>query len=105
MYLEFLGLRDKPFSITADPSFLYLSRKNREALSHIFYRLPEPPPPRSVAQAFALTPMRSTRLGLFNQLNQFLLDETTKGHNVVLIIDEAQNLSLRLLEQIRMLSN
>ncbi|PIQ84231.1 MAG: ATPase, partial [Candidatus Omnitrophica bacterium CG11_big_fil_rev_8_21_14_0_20_63_9] len=33
MYLEFLGLREKPFSITADPSFLYLSKKHQEALS------------------------------------------------------------------------
>ena len=148
MYLEFLGLRDKPFSITADPSFLYLSRKHREALSHMVYGIRErkgfveitgevgtgkttlcktllrqldatiksalilQPQQRSelqllqsVVQDFGLNPMRSNRLGLFNQLNQFLLDETTKGHNVVLIIDEAQNLSLRLLEQIRMLSN
>ena len=148
MYLEFLGLRDKPFSITADPSFLYLSRKHREALSHMVYgirerkgfveitgevgtgkttlcktllrqldstiksalilqsqQLSELQLLQSVVQDFGLNPMRANRLGLFNQLNQFLLDETTKGHNVVLIIDEAQNLSLRLLEQIRMLSN
>jgi len=38
-------------------------------------------------------------------LNRFLLDQATLGNNVVLIIDEAQNLSLRILEQIRMLSN
>jgi len=38
-------------------------------------------------------------------LNQFLLEQATLGNNIVLIIDEAQNLSLRLLEQIRMLSN
>jgi general secretion pathway protein A len=49
--------------------------------------------------------MRNDRLTFFSQLNQFLLDQATAGHNVVLIIDEAQNLSLRLLEQIRMLSN
>ena len=148
MYLEYLGLREKPFSITADPAFLYLSRKHREALSHMVYgirerkgfveitgevgtgkttlcktllrqldstiksalilqsqQLSELQLLQSVVQDFGLNPMRANRLGLFNQLNQFLLDETTKGHNVVLIIDEAQNLSLRLLEQIRMLSN
>ena len=41
MYLEFLGLREKPFSITADPSFLYLSKKHREALSHMVYGVRE----------------------------------------------------------------
>src|SRR3989338_8393164 len=41
MYLEYLGLREKPFSITADPSFLYLSRKHREALSHMVYGIRE----------------------------------------------------------------
>ena len=41
MYLEFLGLREKPFSNTADPSFLYLSKKHREALSHMVYGIRE----------------------------------------------------------------
>ena len=42
---------------------------------------------------------------LINGLNQFLLEETARGHNVVLIIDEAQNLNIKQLEQIRLLSN
>lgn len=42
---------------------------------------------------------------LVNALNEFLLLETSRGHNVVIIIDEAQNLSVRQLEQIRLLSN
>jgi general secretion pathway protein A len=146
MYLEFLGLREKPFSITADPSFLYLSRKHREALSHMVYgirerkgfveitgeigtgkttlckallrqvdqttktalllqpQLSELQLLHSVVQDFGLNP-RSTKLALFDQLNRFLLDQAGLGHNVVLVIDEAQNLSLRLLEQIRILSN
>ena len=41
MYLDFLGLRENPFSNTADPSFLYLSRKHREALSHMVYGIRE----------------------------------------------------------------
>ena len=41
MYLEFLGLQEKPFSITADPSFLYLSKRHREALSHMIYGIRE----------------------------------------------------------------
>lgn len=39
------------------------------------------------------------------ELNQFLLVESEKGNNVVLIIDEAQNLKPNQLEQIRLLSN
>ncbi|HLF18176.1 MAG TPA: AAA family ATPase [Candidatus Omnitrophota bacterium] len=42
---------------------------------------------------------------LVTALNNFLLEETSKGHNVILIIDEAQNLGIKQLEQIRLLSN
>ncbi|MBW1779162.1 MAG: AAA family ATPase [Deltaproteobacteria bacterium] len=38
-------------------------------------------------------------------LNEFLLDNFRKGGNALLLIDEAQNLSHTVLEQIRMLSN
>lgn len=41
MYLEFYGLNEKPFSVTADPNFLYLSRKHREAISHMQYGIEE----------------------------------------------------------------
>ncbi len=148
MYLEYLGLREKPFSITADPSFLYLSKKHREALSHMVYGVRErkgfieitgevgagkttlckallrhlDPETRTalilqpnlselqllhaIVQDFGMNPMqRTNHLGLFNQLNEFLLEQAGAGRNVVLIIDEAQNLSLRVLEQVRMLSN
>ncbi|MCI0563701.1 MAG: AAA family ATPase [Nitrososphaera sp.] len=60
---------------------------------------------QTIVQDFGLNPTRPNRLNLFNQLNQFLLEQAELGHNIVLVIDEAQNLSLRLLEQIRMLSN
>jgi general secretion pathway protein A len=42
---------------------------------------------------------------LIDRLNQFLLEENAKGKTTILIIDEAQNLSTAVLEQIRMLSN
>lgn len=38
-------------------------------------------------------------------LNEFLLENFSSGGNAVLLIDEAQNLSHKVLEQIRMLSN
>lgn len=37
MYLDFYGLRENPFSVTSDPSFLYLSKEHKEALAHLLY--------------------------------------------------------------------
>ena len=45
------------------------------------------------------------RFSLVNELNEYLLKEASQGHNVVIIIDEAQNLGVTQLEQIRLLSN
>jgi general secretion pathway protein A len=45
------------------------------------------------------------KLGLIKILNDYLLSESTLGNNIVLVIDEAQNMSIRQLEQIRLLSN
>lgn len=42
---------------------------------------------------------------LVNWLNEYLIEETQAGNNVVIIIDEAQNLSVEQLENIRLLSN
>lgn len=48
---------------------------------------------------------RPTRKRLISAMNAFLLKNFAAGRNAVLLIDEAQNLSLSVLEQIRMLSN
>src|SRR5436309_13687039 len=37
MYLTFYGLRDKPFTTTPDPRFLYLTLGHREALAQLVY--------------------------------------------------------------------
>lgn len=42
---------------------------------------------------------------LIDRLNRFLLDGYAQGHRAVLIIDEAQNLSGGVLEQLRLLTN
>lgn len=41
MYEAFYGLREKPFHVTADPSFLYLSRHHQEAWDHLRYGIRE----------------------------------------------------------------
>ncbi|MEQ1929484.1 MAG: AAA family ATPase [Parvularculaceae bacterium] len=46
-----------------------------------------------------------THVELFSQLQAFFIAEYAKGRRVVLIIDEAQNLSVDQLEELRMLSN
>jgi type II secretory pathway predicted ATPase ExeA len=42
---------------------------------------------------------------LFRRFNQFLYDEYKRGRRVILIVDEAQNLGVEALEELRMLSN
>lgn len=41
MYTQFFGLREKPFAITPDPQYLYLSYRHGEALAHLLYGLTE----------------------------------------------------------------
>ncbi|MEO1243157.1 MAG: AAA family ATPase [Pseudomonadota bacterium] len=55
----------------------------------------------SFGQAFA----GKTHVELFAQLQSFFIGEYAKGKRVVLIIDEAQNLSADMLEELRLLSN
>jgi len=42
---------------------------------------------------------------LFHQFQQFLIEQYAEGHRTVLIFDEAQNLSVETLEELRMFSN
>lgn len=37
MYTAFFGLREKPFALSPDPRFLFLSAAHREALAHLLY--------------------------------------------------------------------
>jgi len=37
MYCEFYGFREKPFNITPNPRFLFLSKHHREAFAHLLY--------------------------------------------------------------------
>ena len=41
MYLSYFGLTEKPFNITPDPRFLYLSEQHREALAHLLFSTDE----------------------------------------------------------------
>jgi general secretion pathway protein A len=37
MYLDFHGFREKPFNLTPDPRFIFLSKNHREAFAHLLY--------------------------------------------------------------------
>ncbi len=150
MYTSFFGLNEKPFSITPDPRYLFLSERHAEALAHLLYGVTEsggfiqltgevgtgkttivrslleqmPPDtrvalvlnPRLTPHEFLLAICEELRLPLdleqrgsmkaiVDALNQRLLDAHAEGQRVVLIVDEAQNLSPDVLEQIRLLTN
>jgi len=59
----------------------------------------------SIVKDFGINAKNKTKLGMVLELNNFLLNESAAGNNLVLIVDEAQNLKPGLLEQIRLLSN
>ena len=147
MYQEFYGLREKPFALTPDPQFLFLSESHRTAMESLLYGihqregfmvltgdigtgkttlcrallgrvdpqvktavifnsfLTEEELLESILQDLGLATKGKSRKKLIDELNKFLLSQLSEGNHVALIIDEAQNLSIPVLEQIRMLSN
>jgi general secretion pathway protein A len=149
MYVAYFGLRDNPFSITPDPSDLFMSANHREALAHLLYGTGESGGfvqltgevgtgkttlirtllaqqlenvdvalclnPKLTVEEFVAAvcdelhidyPRPSTTLKpLVDALNTHLLKTHAQGRQTVLIIDEAQNLSREVLEQVRLLTN
>jgi general secretion pathway protein A len=51
------------------------------------------------------TKIARSQVDLVSQMNRVLLERISHGKDIVLIIDEAQNLSFEVLEQVRLLSN
>ena len=60
---------------------------------------------QAIVQDFGIATEKKNRLEIIKTLNAFLLEQHAKGGNAVLIIDEAQHLTARQLEQVRLLSN
>ena len=150
MYLRFFGLNEKPFAITPDPRYLYLSERHAEALAHLLYgvneaggfiqltgevgtgkttvvrtllsRVPHHADvavilnPRVTPVEFLLTICEELGLGIadadrdsvkqmVDALNRRLLSAHAEGRRIIVIVDEAQNLSAEVLEQVRLLTN
>jgi type II secretory pathway predicted ATPase ExeA len=149
MYNKFFRFRDKPFEVTPDPKFLYLTRPYQEILSALIYGIRERrgfiaivgevgtgktmmlnamldrlEHDTKVAFIFnsdltfrQMLIMALYDLGLvepeeslskvkaIQRLNEFAIDQLERDGNVVIVVDEAQSLSHKTMENLRMLSN
>lgn len=147
MYERFYGLREKPFTLSPDPSYLFMSPKHENVYTHLRYAVVEnkgfvvitgeigsgkttlinyllariqgavrvayvyntrvSPSQflKLVARELEIPVETQDKVGIFEALNRFLLREYAAGRRVILIVDEAQNLSLSTLEEIRLISN
>lgn len=147
MYERFYGLREKPFSILPDPSFLYFSRKHSLALDLVEYGLLNQAgfnvitgeigtgkttlvrymlrrlerdvmvglisnTHRSFGEllqwilfAFKLEHRGKEKVEMFQTFVDFLIEQYAQNRRTLLIVDEAQNMSVDTLEELRMLSN
>ena len=150
MYLESFGFSEKPFHITPNPRFIFLSKNHKEAFAHLLYGIQQRVGFLSLSgeigtgkttvlrtllgqleeaeynvalifnpclsalellqtihREFAIDydPDSRDMVALHDSLNQFLLGQRTAGKTVVLVIDEAQNLDPKVLEELRLLSN
>jgi general secretion pathway protein A len=59
---------------------------------------------QSVLAQFGFSPFRMRKAELLATLNNFLIEQYANGRKVLLIVDEAQNLSNKVLEEVRLLS-
>jgi general secretion pathway protein A len=150
MYTSFFGLNEKPFAITPDPRYLFMSERHGEALAHLVYGVTESGGfmqltgevgtgkttlvrtllqnklPNNADVAVVLNPrlsvvefleticeelgilapeIRGSVKALVDTLNRQLLKAHSDGRRVILVVDEAQNLSRDVLEQVRLLTN
>ncbi len=151
MYCDFFGFSEKPFDVTPDPRFLFLTPGHREALASLIYGIHERrgfiaivgevgtgkttllnSVLRQIEKevelrvgvifntdldfnsmlAMALVDLKIAKPGerlskanLLHRLNEFAVRQLSRGGNVVLMVDEAQNLDASAMENLRLLSN
>jgi general secretion pathway protein A len=147
MYEKFYGLREKPFAVSPDPEYLFLSQHHRHTLTLLDYAIAETAGfvlvtgdigcgKTTVLRHFLgragaglsigvlsnthsslgpLLPWIVEALGLEggtgttgDSYRRFLIHakrEYAQGRRILLVIDEAQNLSVEQLEELRVLSN
>ncbi len=59
---------------------------------------------QAVLTEFGFKPFNKKKVELLDMLNMFLIEQYAAGKKVILIVDEAQNLSTKVLEELRLLS-
>ena len=59
---------------------------------------------QAVLTEFGFKPFNKRKVELLDMLNMFLIEQYSNGKKVVLIVDEAQNLTNKVLEEIRLMS-
>ena len=59
---------------------------------------------QAVLTEFGFKPFNKRKVELLDMLNMFLIEQYSNNKKVVLVIDEAQNLSKKVLEEVRMIS-
>jgi type II secretory pathway predicted ATPase ExeA len=59
---------------------------------------------QSILVQFGFSPFKMKKAELIATINNFLIEQYAAGRKVLLIVDEAQNLSMKVLEEIRLLS-
>jgi putative secretion ATPase (PEP-CTERM system associated) len=59
---------------------------------------------QAILTEFGFKPFNKRKVELLDMLNMFLIEQYSSGKKVLLIVDEAQNLSRKVLEEIRLLS-
>ncbi|MDD2852155.1 MAG: AAA family ATPase [Desulfuromonadaceae bacterium] len=148
MYTKYFGFIEKPFTLTPNPRFIFLSKHHKEAFAHLLYGinnhygfielvgevgtgkttvlrtllsqlnednyrsalifnpcLTGVELLRKINHEFGLNAENECANELLDELNRFLLKENARGITVVLVIDEAQNLTPSVLERLRLISN
>lgn len=60
---------------------------------------------KAISDEFGLPSDTDNKKELIDSLNRFLMDKKVEGKKIIVVIDEAQNLSKDVLEQLRLLSN
>ena len=59
---------------------------------------------QAILLELGLNPFNAGKVELMSMLNNFLIEQYSQGIQVILVVDEAQNLSKRVLEELRMLT-
>ncbi len=148
MYTSFFELTSKPFQLTPDPDFLFMSKAHKRAITYLNYgindnntgfilvtgevgagkttlirnlmrglggnvklaridntKVTSEQLILMMNEDFGLDVKGKDKTRMLGELTSFLINEYARGRKPMIIIDEAQNLSPDMLEEVRLLSN